>query len=82
VTVNTARNDRRPAVKRVKGRYNGSAVVLDAKIDLPPNTEVDVLIPERAERPLGALLDGLDRMPVGETMSLDEIVALVHEVRE
>jgi len=68
-------------VKRVKGRYNGSAVVLEEKVDLPANTEVDVLIPERAERPLTALLDELDRMPVGETMSLDEIVALVHEVR-
>ena len=68
-------------MKRVKGRYNGSAVVLEEKVDLPANTEVDVLIPERAERPLTALLDELDRMPVGETMSLDEIVALVHEVR-
>jgi hypothetical protein len=68
-------------VKRVKGRYNGSAVVLEEKVDLPANTEVDVLIPERAERPLTALLDELDRMPVGETISLDEIVALVHEVR-
>jgi hypothetical protein len=68
-------------MKRVKGRYDGSAVVLEEKIDLPANTEVDVLIPERAERPLTALLDALDRMPVGETISLDEIVALVHEVR-
>ena len=68
-------------MKRVKGRYNGSAVVLEEKVDLPANTEVDVLIPERAERPLTALLDELDRMPVGETISLDEIVALVHEVR-
>jgi len=68
-------------VKRVKGRYNGSAVVLEEKVDLPANTEVEVLIPERQERSLTALLDELDRMPVGETMSLDEIVALVHEVR-
>ena len=69
-------------MKRVKGRYNGSAVVLEEKVDLPVNTEVDVLIPEWAEQPLAGLLDELDRMPVGETMSLDEIVALVHEVRE
>ena len=68
-------------MKRVKGRYDGSAVVLEAKVDIPANTEVQVLIPERAERSLTALLDDLDRMPVGETMSLDEIVALVHEVR-
>ena len=68
-------------MKRVKGRYNGSAVVLEEKVDLPANTEVEVLIPERQERSLTALLDELDRMPVGETMSLDEIVALVHEVR-
>ena len=69
-------------MKRVKGRYNGSAVILEEKVDLSANTEVDVLIPEPAERPLTALLDGLDRMTMGETMSLDEIMALVHEVRE
>jgi hypothetical protein len=68
-------------MKRVKGRYDGSAVVLEEKVDIPANTEVEVLIPERAERSLTALLDEFDRMPVGETMSLDEIVALVHEVR-
>ena len=68
-------------MKRVKGRYDGSAVVLEEKVDIPANTEVEVLIPERRERSLTALLDELDRMPVGETMSLDEIVALVHEVR-
>jgi hypothetical protein len=68
-------------VKRVKGRYDGSAVVLEEKLDLPANTEVEVLIPEQQERSLTALLDEFDRMPVGETMSLDEIVALVHEVR-
>jgi len=68
-------------MKRVKGRYDGSAVVLEEKVDIPANTEVEVLIPEPQERSLTALLDELDRMPVGETMSLDEIVALVHEVR-
>jgi hypothetical protein len=68
-------------MKRVKGRYDGSAVVLEEKVDIPANTEVEVLIPERRERSLTALLDELDQMPVGETMSLDEIVALVHEVR-
>jgi len=72
---------RRLIMKRVKGRYDGSAVVLEEKVDLPANTEVEVLIPERQERSLTALLDELDRMPVGETLSLDEIVALVHEVR-
>jgi hypothetical protein len=68
-------------VKRVKGRYNGSAVVLEEKVDIPANTEVEVLIPERRERSLTGLLDDLDRIPVGETLTLDEIVALVHEVR-
>lgn len=68
-------------MKRVKGRYNGSAVVLEEKVDIPANTEVEVLIPERRERSLTGLLDDLDRIPVGETLTLDEIVALVHEVR-
>jgi hypothetical protein len=68
-------------MKRVKGRYDGSAVVLEEKVDIPANTEVEVLIPEPRERSLTALLDELDRMPAGETMSLDEIVTLVHEVR-
>jgi hypothetical protein len=68
-------------MKRVKGRYDGSAVVLDEKVDIPANTEVEVLIPERRERSLTALLDELDRLPAGEVLSLDEVVALVHEVR-
>ena len=68
-------------MRRVKGRYDGSAVVLEEEVDLPANTRVEVLIPERQERPLTTLLDELDQAPVGETMSLDEIVALVHEVR-
>jgi len=76
-----ARIGRRLTMKRVKGRYDGSAVVLEEKVDIPANTDVEVLIPERQERSLTALLDEFDRMPVGETMSLDEIVALVHEVR-
>ena len=68
-------------MKRVKGRYDGSTVVLKEKVDIPADTEVEVLISERRERSPTALLDELDRMPVGETMSLDEIVALVHEAR-
>jgi hypothetical protein len=68
-------------MKRVKGRYDGSTVVPKEKADIPADTEVEVLISERRERSLTALLDELDRMPVGETMSLDEIVALVHEAR-
>ena len=68
-------------MKRVKGRYDGSSVVLKEKVDIPADTEVEVLISERRERSPTALLDELDRMPVGETMSLDEIVALVHEAR-
>ena len=68
-------------MKRVKGTYDGSAVVLREKVDIPANTEVEVLIPEPRERPLTAILDQLDRVPEGETLSLEEVVALVHEVR-
>jgi len=76
-----ARIGRRLTMKRVKGRYDGSAVVLEEQVDIPASTEVEVLIPERQERSLTAMLDEFDRMPVDETMSLDEIVALVHEAR-
>ena len=38
-------------MKRVKGTYNGSAVVLQEKLDLAPDTEVEVLIPEAREVP-------------------------------
>jgi hypothetical protein len=68
-------------MKRVKGTYNGSAVVLREKVDIPANTEVEVLIPEPREHSLSALLDELDHVPQGETLSLEEVVALVHEVR-
>ena len=68
-------------MKRVKGRYDGSVVVLEEKADLPTNTKVEVLIPERQERSLTTLLDELDRISAGEILSLDEIVALVHDVR-
>lgn len=68
-------------MKRVKGTYNGSAVVLRERVGIPANTEVEVLIPEPREYSLSALLDELDRVPQGETLSLDEVVALVHEVR-
>ena len=68
-------------MKRVRGTYNGSAVVLRERVDLPPNTEVDVLIPEPQEQSLVAALDELDRVSGGETLSLEEVVALVHEVR-
>lgn len=68
-------------MKRVKGTYDGSSVVLKEKIELPPNTEVEVLIPEPEEESLTALLDELDRQPAGEVLSTEEIVAIVHEVR-
>jgi len=68
-------------MKRVRGTYNGSAVVLRERVDLPPNTEVDVLIPEPQEKSLVAALDELDRVSGGEILSLEEVVALVHEVR-
>ncbi len=68
-------------MKRVKGRYDGAAVILQQKVDIPPNTEVEVLIPDPGERRLPAVLEELDRVPFGETLPLEEIVALVHEVR-
>ncbi|GEM_PF-3819084 len=66
---------------RVKGRHDGSAVVLQEKVDIPANTVVEVLIPKPQKQSLTALLDELDRRPVGEVMSLGEVVALVREVR-
>jgi hypothetical protein len=71
----------RAGMKRVRGRYNGSAVILEEKVDIPADTEVVVLIPEARDGRLNELLDELNRLPAGETMALDEIVALVHEVR-
>jgi hypothetical protein len=68
-------------MKRIKGTYNGSSVVLRDKVDLPPNTEVEVLIPEPQDRGLAQILEEMEKSPVGETMSLDEVAALVHEVR-
>ena len=68
-------------MKRVKGTYDGAAVVLQEKVDIPANTEVEVLIPEPRERRLTAVLDELNRVPSGESLALEEIVALVHEVR-
>jgi len=71
----------RAGMKRVRGRYDGSAVILEEKVDIPADTEVVVLIPEARDGRLNELLDELNRLPAGETMALDEIVALVHEVR-
>jgi hypothetical protein len=68
-------------MKGVRGRYDGSAVILEEKVDIPADTEVVVLIPEARDGRLNELLGELDRLPAGETMALDEIVALVHEVR-
>jgi hypothetical protein len=56
-------------------------VILEEKVDIPADTEVVVLIPEARDGRLNELLDELNRLPAGETMALDEIVALVHEVR-
>jgi len=68
-------------MKRVKGRYNGSTVFLEERASIPADTEVEVLIPDAQGEHLRNLLDELDRLPAGETTSLDEIVALVHDVR-
>ncbi|MGD0110366.1 MAG: hypothetical protein ABSD48_00700 [Armatimonadota bacterium] len=68
-------------MKRVRGRYDGSAVILEEKVDIPADTEVEVLIPEARDGGLNDLLDEMDGLPASETVGLDEIVALVHEVR-
>jgi len=68
-------------VKRVKGTYDGSAVVLREAVDLPPNTEVELLIPEPQEESLPRALEELNRQANGEVLSMDEVVALVHQVR-
>jgi len=68
-------------VKRVKGTYNGSAVVLREAVDIPPNTEVEVLIPERGEASLAAVLAQLDETDVGELLSVEEVAEIVHQVR-
>ena len=66
-------------MKRVKGTYDGSKVVLRERVDLPPDTEVEVLIPEPAERSLASVLEEL---PIaGQVLSLEEVSDLVHEVR-
>jgi len=66
-------------MKRVRGTYDGSAVVLREQVDLPPDTEVEVLIPEPQERSLAAILS---RPPAGgQVLSVEEVAELVHEVR-
>jgi len=66
-------------MKRVRGTYDGSAVVLRERVDLPPDTEVEVLIPEPEERSLAAVLAGSPA--AGEVLSVEEVAELVHEVR-
>jgi hypothetical protein len=66
-------------MKRVKGIYDGAAVVLREQVDLPPGSEVEVLIPEEGDRSLAAALGGTPA--VGDVLSAGEIVELVHEVR-
>jgi hypothetical protein len=66
-------------MKRIRGRYDGSTVVLREKVDLPPDTEVEVLIPEPQERSLAAIL--AEPPAVGQVLSLEEVTELIHEVR-
>ena len=66
-------------MKRIRGRYDGSTVVLGEKVDLPPDTEVEVLIPEPQERSLVAIL--AEPPAAGQVLSLEEVAELVHEVR-
>ena len=69
------------AMRRVKGTFDGSTVVLREKVDLPPDTEVEVLIPDPEGKSLAALLETLDRLPAAEILSAEEVSELVHEVR-
>jgi len=68
-------------MRRVKGTFDGSAVVLREKVDLPPDTEVEVLIPEPQDRFLPEVLEALDRALPAEVLSAEEVAELVHEVR-
>ena len=68
-------------MRRVKGTYDGSCVVLKEHVSIPPDTEVDVLVPEPDEPSLVAVIEKLDRTPPGDVLSLQEVAALVHEVR-
>jgi uncharacterized lipoprotein YbaY len=66
-------------MKRVRGTYDGSAVVLRERVDLPPDTEVEVLIPEPEERSLATIL--AQSPAAGQVLSVEEVAELVHEVR-
>lgn len=66
-------------MKRVKGTYDGSRVILREPVDLPPDTEVEVLIPEPGERSLAATLANLPT--AAQALSVEEVSDLVHEVR-
>ncbi len=71
-------------MKRVKGIYNGQTVVLAEQVDLAPDTEVEVLIPDAGGQSFADFLDELDKRPPlapEDVLSEEEIVALVHEVR-
>jgi len=66
-------------MKRIRGTYDGSTIVLREKVDLPPDTEVEVLIPEPQERSLAAIL--AERPAADQVLSPEEVTELVHEVR-
>ena len=69
-------------MKRVMGFYNGAFVVLKEPVNLAPNTEVEVFIPESGDKSLIEMLDELDKKAAEEGLSADEIDALVHEARK
>ncbi len=71
-------------MKIVKGVYNGETVVPEEPLDVPPDTEIGLLVPGRSANAFADLLEELDRLPPlppDEVLSEEEIVALVHEVR-
>ena len=44
----------------VKGVYNGETVVPQESLDVPPDTEIRLLVPGRSENAFADLLDELD----------------------
>ena len=67
-------------MRSVRGIYDGSVVVLQEEVDLAPGTEVVVVLPD--PEGLLVLLDQLDEREPSEKLTLEEIVEIVHEVRE
>ncbi len=68
-------------MKRVKGTVSGQTVLLRESVDVPPDTEVEVLIPEPGDQSLAGILARVRQHPPAEVLSDEEIVEIVHQVR-